>query len=569
MSRSTRLLGLGAAAAVLAPLALVAPAAVAATPADSQPSVSAGDWLAGEVVAGTGPQAGQGFLLSAYSGNNPDFGIAADAIVSFDHQEAHPEAVTALTAGLEANYEGYVNPTFPAPPEGQAQEQGTFLNAGTLAKTVLAATVTGSATDFGGENLLAQLEGTLASNGQALNQGGSQQGKGSVFNQTYAVEALAENGSASTTAAAEALVNAQCDDGGFPFAFPTGPEDCFSDVDTTARAVIALAAAQNNIGNAQGFASDATDWLGSQQQADGSFGFEFPAGTFNPSASSTLLAAQAFEAFTTSSELAPDRRATRAAGFVRTLQLDSVSGAGSLAGDVGAILSTQEDFNGATEAGSLSAFERTGATFAAAQAYGGLAVLDGTTEFSDTPTTATFFTEIAWLSSRGITTGYAEANGSTSFRGSQPVLREQMAAFLYRYDNEGTNPPAGAPNATFSDAVNNTFSKHIAWLASEGITTGYADNTFRPSAPVLREQMAAFLYRLAGSPTFTAPATSPFTDVPTTATFYKQITWLDAVGVTTGYEGPNGTRTFRGSDPVLREQMAAFLYRFYVNTLVG
>ncbi len=547
MSRSSRLLGLGAAAAVIVPLTLVAPASVAApTEADLNPSVAAGDWLAGEIVAGTGDQAGQGFLTSVYNAApGYDFGLAADAIVSFDRQGAHPEAVESLSAGLEANYGGYIRPVLPE------AEGGTYLNAGTLAKTVLAADVTGSASDFGGENLVQLLESTVASNGQALNQGGSQQGKGLVFNQTYAVEALSLTESPTTPGATEALLAAQCGDGGFPFEFPVEGQGCFSDVDTTARAVIALRSVQSDVGGA---AADAKDWLRSQQASDGSFGFEFPAGTFNASASSTLLAAQALQAFVDEA----DRDAVRAAGYVRSLQLDSIDGKGGLAGDIGAILASPDDYAGATGAGSLSTFERTGATFAAAQAYSGLVVLDRTTEFTDTPSVATFFAEIAWLSQQGITTGYANVDGSTSFRGSDAVLREQMAAFLYRYANGGENPPSDAPNATFSDARTNTFTKHIAWLASQGITTGYADNTFRPSAPVLREQMAAFLYRLADEPPFTPPATSPFTDVPTTATFYKQITWLASTGVSTGYDDG----TFRGSQPVLREQMAAFLYRF-------
>ncbi|MEG9227468.1 S-layer homology domain-containing protein [Aeromicrobium sp. Sec7.5] len=174
----------------------------------------------------------------------------------------------------------------------------------------------------------------------------------------------------------------------------------------------------------------------------------------------------------------------------------------------------------------------------------------------------TFQADIEWLVAAGITTGYDNGDGTVSFRGSQAVLREQMAAFLYRFEHDGANPPSSAPSATFSDARTNTFTKHIAWLAGEGVTTGYPDGTFRPSAPVLREQMAAFLYRLAGEPDFTPPATSPFADVPTTSTFYREITWLAEQRVTTGYREANGATTFRGAQPVLREQMAAFLNRF-------
>lgn len=76
----------------------------------------------------------------------------------------------------------------------------------------------------------------------------------------------------------------------------------------------------------------------------------------------------------------------------------------------------------------------------------------------------------------------------------------------------------------FSDvASNNQFFKEINWLKDQGITTGYSDGTFRPGATVSRGAMAAFFYRMAGSPNFTAPIISPFKDVKTTDPFYKEI----------------------------------------------
>ncbi|WP_169309994.1 S-layer homology domain-containing protein [Aeromicrobium marinum] len=119
----------------------------------------------------------------------------------------------------------------------------------------------------------------------------------------------------------------------------------------------------------------------------------------------------------------------------------------------------------------------------------------------------------------------------------------------------------------FSDTVLNTFAYEIDWLASTGITTGYDDGTFRPGQPVLREQMAAFLYRLetlrlGEEPWVDMPEESPFTDVPETHEFYREMVWLEQEGITTGYDNGDETISFRPSEPVLREQMAAFLYRF-------
>ena len=43
--------------------------------------------------------------------------------------------------------------------------------------------------------------------------------------------------------------------------------------------------------------------------------------------------------------------------------------------------------------------------------------------------------------------------------------------------------------------ANSQFYKEIAWLAEQGITKGWDDGTYRPGEPIHRDAMAAFLYR--------------------------------------------------------------------------
>ena len=181
------------------------------------------------------------------------------------------------------------------------------------------------------------------------------------------------------------------------------------------------------------------------------------------------------------------------------------------------------------------------------------------TGFEDVDASHVFADDIAWLAFTGISTGYEREDDYLDFRPSQPVLREQMAAFLYRYASEDSTDSDGA---SFTDvAPSHTFFDHVEWLAGTGISTGYAAPSgpqFSGAQPVLREQMAAFLWRYAGSPAVPdLPATSPFRDVATNHAFYEAIVWLADQGISTGY--PDGT--FRPSQPVLREQMAAFLSR--------
>jgi surface antigen len=183
------------------------------------------------------------------------------------------------------------------------------------------------------------------------------------------------------------------------------------------------------------------------------------------------------------------------------------------------------------------------------------------TPFFDVDLAHAFGPEIAWLASSAITTGYPDG----SFQPAQPVLREQMAAFLYRQAGRPAfDPPPVSPFADI--ATDHVFYREITWLTAAGISTGYAEPdgtvTYRPAEPVLREQMAAFLHRVTGAPPPVQPTSSPFADVALDHPFAGHIGWLAGTGVTTGYAEPDGSRTYRGAAPVLREQMAAFLYRF-------
>lgn len=85
-----------------------------------------------------------------------------------------------------------------------------------------------------------------------------------------------------------------------------------------------------------------------------------------------------------------------------------------------------------------------------------------------------------------------------TYRPLTPVNRDAMAAFLFRiFCDGGVFEPTGQ---TFTDVTpDNQFYKEIEWLASTGISTGWTnmDDTkiFRPTEPINRDAIAAFLYR--------------------------------------------------------------------------
>ena len=172
--------------------------------------------------------------------------------------------------------------------------------------------------------------------------------------------------------------------------------------------------------------------------------------------------------------------------------------------------------------------------------------------FIDVPAGTQFRNEISWLAKQRITNGWDDG----TYRPLANINRDAMAAFLYRAaGSPAYNPPARSP---FRDvSTTQQFYKEIAWVHAKGISTGYPDGTYRPFASVNRDAMAAFLYRAAGSPAYNPPARSPFRDVKPGQQFYKEMSWVAARGISTGWNDG----TYRALEPVKRDAMAAFLYR--------
>lgn len=110
--------------------------------------------------------------------------------------------------------------------------------------------------------------------------------------------------------------------------------------------------------------------------------------------------------------------------------------------------------------------------------------------------------DILWLAHTGISEGWLERDGSFTFRGMTPIVRQDMAAFLRRL-TVGIKPSAnrGTTRRTFSDVNSATpHAEDILWLAETGISDGYANKDgskrFEGMTRVYRQDMAAFLHRI-------------------------------------------------------------------------
>lgn len=116
------------------------------------------------------------------------------------------------------------------------------------------------------------------------------------------------------------------------------------------------------------------------------------------------------------------------------------------------------------------------------------------------------------------------------------------------------------PCGPFGDVfISTPHADDILYIADRGITAGFPDGTFRPYDSIARCDMAAFLYRLAGSPDYevTDADMAAFSDVDAGTPHFEEICWLASTGISTGY--PDGT--FRPYANVARCDMAAFLQR--------
>lgn len=153
--------------------------------------------------------------------------------------------------------------------------------------------------------------------------------------------------------------------------------------------------------------------------------------------------------------------------------------------------------------------------------------------------------------------GYLTGWSDGTFRPGENIHRDAMAAVAYRMaGSPAYTPPRTSPYRDVSPS--SKFYKEIAWARQNGLLTGWRDGTFRPTADIDRDATAALFHRMAGSPATTAPARPAFSDVPRGHQFYREIHWFQSQGITTGWRDG----TFRPGAATDRDAMAAFLHRY-------
>jgi len=142
------------------------------------------------------------------------------------------------------------------------------------------------------------------------------------------------------------------------------------------------------------------------------------------------------------------------------------------------------------------------------------------------------------------------------------VTRAQMALFLLRAKGGPSYLPPACTNATFSDVpCSNPFAAWIYELVARGITTGCGGGRYCPNDPVTRAQMAVFLLLTYEPPGYVPPAC-------TTATFSDVpcsdpfARWIYEL-VARGITAGCGGGGYCPASAVTRGQMAVFLVRTF------
>ena len=138
-------------------------------------------------------------------------------------------------------------------------------------------------------------------------------------------------------------------------------------------------------------------------------------------------------------------------------------------------------------------------------------------------------------------------------------------AVLYRADDYVAQNPYYTSEADveipcyfndFSDCLAPWYHEAVDFMVAKGLMNGMGGDKFEPNTALSRAMVVTVLYRSAGSPQVTEPAT--FTDVPQGIWYSDAIAWAQDKGIVNGVTDT----TFAPDRNVTREQIATILWRY-------
>lgn len=137
------------------------------------------------------------------------------------------------------------------------------------------------------------------------------------------------------------------------------------------------------------------------------------------------------------------------------------------------------------------------------------------------------------------------------------VIAETVEAALTKAGVVLPEGRAALANKLYSDVdAGSKYLEAVKTVTDLGLMNGVGDGLFGPDDTLNRAMVVTVLSRIAP---VEAAASAGFTDVSAGAWYEAAVNWGAASGIVTGYDDG----TFRPTDSVTREQLAALLYRYF------
>lgn len=174
--------------------------------------------------------------------------------------------------------------------------------------------------------------------------------------------------------------------------------------------------------------------------------------------------------------------------------------------------------------------------------------------FEDVPANAWYREAVEYVYENGLMVGFDD----THFAPGEMTTRSMVVTVLYRMEGE----PAASGEGFTDVEAGQWYTAPILWAQANGIVEGDGDGTFRPHAPMTREEMVAVIYRYAEFKGYDVTAREEmggFEDGSTVEPYaVEAMSWAVAVGLINGFEDG----TIRPKEGCERVQLATVLMRF-------
>ena len=175
------------------------------------------------------------------------------------------------------------------------------------------------------------------------------------------------------------------------------------------------------------------------------------------------------------------------------------------------------------------------------------------TGFSDVAADAWYADAVTYVRDNGLMSGTSD----TTFTPGGTMTRGMLVTTLYRMAGSPSlkNEDLGYP---FADVPGDAwYADGVYWARLAGVVGGYSEDQFGPDDPVTREQIAAILWRYAGSPA--AESGTDFADEGSISAYAAQaVDWARANGIVNGVED----NRFLPQSSATRAQVATILRNY-------